>query len=240
MSALAFSGDGRRFAVAFRDGRSQLFDSAEFEPIGPAVFQARAVSQLFVSETGDSWTTVLTDGAARTWIAPTPQSGSSDGISLALEVDTGLQLDSNQMGVELPTPAWRERKEQFERTPNSEDYAARASLSVSRWHEARARDAEELGNWHTARRHLLALAERSPDNWIYQARLARTHSSLDEYDAAQTFYDAASAKLGKEQQSRLITWLNHRSHRAAQDGKNLRAIWYAEQIAPRAQGVTVE
>ncbi len=233
VTALEFSGDGDRFAVGYRNGASQLFDAVEFEPVGPAAFQSRAIKQIVVNQHGSVWTTILNDGTIRSWDAPAPQPGTSDEISLELKVDTGLDLDSHQMRVELTLSQWSALREQEQRESGRARSAValgQSRLSEGAWNDARALDAEEIGDWHTARWHLRHLMSATPDDWRLVVRLARTYSAQHQFEKAATSYAEAARALGEHGASRLQAWQRFRVAEARRRENWESAKWYLERL----------
>lgn len=73
----------------------------ELQPLGPHAVQRGAIKHIGISDDGREWTAVTVDGLARTWLAPSPVLGTADAIIRRLRVDTGFQIDDNQVCVAL-------------------------------------------------------------------------------------------------------------------------------------------
>lgn len=231
VTAIAYDREGRRFAVGYHDGTSQLFDARGFRPLGPPAFQRSAIKKLFLSADGQSWTTILADGTPRTWQAPRATAGSANEIALRLQVDTGIAIDANQMRVELSMAQWKALRDRVrvgaegtlsQRTRGDED---------ATWHEARARDAEEDGDWFAAQWHLDRLIKTAPENWVLYARRARSHSERGDFASAQADYSQARERLEVPGDlRRLILWYHQRSLTCRSNSNWQAALWYLDHL----------
>jgi WD40 repeat protein len=233
VTALAFCRDGSRFAVGYSNGTSQLFDAREFQPLGPPAYQGSSIRAIALTDNGDSWTTVLSDGTPRTWHAPEVLQGPVDEIAEVFRFRTGLAIDENQMGTKLSLPEWRELRDKLIKSNVQLNGLRR--LTDSQWHDARARDAEDNGEWPAAQRHLDRLIASAPDEWLPYARRAHTYSRRGEFKAAASDYARVKELLdatGDDQP--LDSWYRQKALACLNQQSWPVAAWYLDRSIEKA------
>lgn len=233
VTALAFCRDGSRFAVGYSNGTSQLFDAREFQPLGPPAYQGSSIRAIALTDNGDSWTTVLTDGTPRKWHAPEVLQGPVDEIVEVFRVRTGLALDENQMSTKLSLPEWRELRDKL--TKSEMQLNGLRRLTSSQWHDARAKDGEDNGEWPAALRHLDRLIASAPDEWLPYARRAHIYSRRGEFIAAASDYARVKKLLeatGGDQP--LDSWYRQKALACRNQQSWPVAAWYLDRLIEKA------
>ena len=66
-----------------------------------------------------------------------------------------------------------------------------AQPTEQEWHDARAQDVEDNGDWYDAQNHLNRLILQDGKDWLLLARRAHTHVELGEYKEASADYATA-------------------------------------------------
>src|SRR5205814_1879092 len=100
---------------------------------------------------GRSFLTTAADGTTRVWPVPVPLPHDLDRLTLKLQVDTCMQMDSVLAVTQLNAPAWQERRQRLQDlagaspSPGRGPARSRAGEDAT-WHDARARDAEQDGD----------------------------------------------------------------------------------------------
>jgi hypothetical protein len=135
-----------------------------------------------------------------------PLEGEPDRIRLALELTTGLQLDAGQSVTPLSPQEWQQRREEWQRREGNTPWSLAAPLSDRDWHDARARDAEQVRATFTARWHLDRLITLQPDDWYLYARRARLCLDAEQWEQADADYHHALKRGGPE---KVLAWARH-------------------------------
>jgi WD40 repeat protein/serine/threonine protein kinase/tetratricopeptide (TPR) repeat protein len=166
--ALAFSSDGTAFATGYEDGTVCVWDVASAAPIGPPrVLRDRVLAVAFGAD-GRTLLAVDRRGDVRSWPAPIPPDEPDEQLIRRTKARTGLELDATGTLVVLDPESWHRHRAEPGDPPRifgTADDRAR--------HEARARDAEAVGDGFAARWHLERLISEQPDDALLRARLAR-------------------------------------------------------------------
>ena len=229
VTAFAFSNNASRFAVGYRDGTSQLFDTKTFKPLGPPVKQGAMVCEIFLAPDGESWTTILTDGMTRTWQAPQPLVGAPDDILRMFRIYTALKIDENQMPIPMELYKWKSLRE---RVSHSEVY--QKGIPQPRkidWFKSRALDYEENGQWYEARKHLRILMKLTPKTWSVYARRAHVNVQLKEYTLARELYSKAEKILADSGEARrLILWFRQQVIASRHQNNPVVEAWYLNRL----------
>jgi WD40 repeat protein/serine/threonine protein kinase/Flp pilus assembly protein TadD len=241
ITARAFSPDGRFLALGDADGTARLWDLATHKPVGPPLRHDRPVRAVAFTPDSRSLVTAAADGVPRTW--PVPESPADDDperVRLRLEVRTGLTMADEGIVAELSPPAWQERCKKLAELEGSTDSAYAGDADDRTWHDARARDAEALGESVTALWHLDRLVAIDPGDWRLYVRRARVHSDAGRFADAESQY-AEAQRRGRPEE--LFDWDKHRAAECDLAGRWDSALWYlnrAVAAAPNDWGLYAE
>jgi hypothetical protein len=187
LSCFAFSPDGRFVLAGHQDGTTQLWGVAHFgaAPSRPlTVVQPTAIVGVAFAPDGRSFRTVASDGTIRHWPLPEPLAGRVERITRAVQLSTGLRLDEGRAVVRLTRLQWQELRRQWREQQGDADWRIAPPLDDAEWHDARAHDAEQLGQPFTALWHLDRLLARRSDDWVVHARRARAALDAGQWDLA--------------------------------------------------------
>lgn len=103
--ALAVGGDGVARLYDLRTGRTLGLPRQHYAPITSAVF----------SPDGRSVATVLPNDSVQVAAVPQPIAGAPERLLLWMEVNTGMELDEEDMPVLLDFATWKQRRDELER-----------------------------------------------------------------------------------------------------------------------------
>ncbi len=165
----AFRGDGTLIAAGFEDGTVRLFDLVTSRPVGPPQSMRHGVHQVTFTTGGRTVVGVDEFGESRSWPVKEPLGDDIiNDLTLRIEAQTGLRVETGLAISRLGAAAWRERLEQLGRL----DSAAVRADDDPAWHEPMIREAEQNGNDFAAIWHLDRLIKARPDDWFLYARRA--------------------------------------------------------------------
>ncbi len=242
VTALAFSPDGGLLGVGCNDGSARLWDVATARPLGPPMVQRSPIAGVGFTPDGRGFLTTAVDGTTRSWPVPVPMVGDPDRLVLRLQVLTGMRMDAGRHVEKLAADDWEERSGRLEDAGRTVDGAYASPVGPSAYHDARARDAEQDGDWFAARWHLDRLIDDRaaadgggdrPDPWLLRARRARAGSAAGRFDAADADYRRA-----EELASRALVdaWYRQRIADCERAAQWRTALWYLDRClaaAPR-------
>ena len=230
--AVAFSPDpqGKLILAGYADGSARLWDRATQKPLGAPVFQSSAIYAVTFAPDGRSFVTTSADGNTRCWPVPTATSETVDQIALRLQVRTALEMGEGQTVVQLAPAEWQRRRQLLA----ARDASSTSTLTFDRaFHEARARDAEQDGDWFAAKwhlDHLIAAQNQKPEAsaWLLYARRARCQLADGAHvDQAAAEYERA-LKRGSRQE--LSNWYRHCQVECRSAKNWTAALWYLDQV----------
>jgi WD40 repeat protein/serine/threonine protein kinase len=112
--AAAFSPDGRSLVTASTDGTARLWDTATGKSLSGALRHDGPVVAAVFSPDGRTILTASSDKTARLWRPLAPLQGDADQIVLSIQVQTGLELDSDGVVHVLDSSTWHERKRRLD------------------------------------------------------------------------------------------------------------------------------
>jgi WD40 repeat protein len=119
--AVAFSPEGHTVLTGSEDNTARLWDARTGEPLGDPLRHQGEVQAVAFSPDGKHFVTAcagnsfhgrgrqVSTGMALLWQAPAPLQADVRHIRLWVEVNTGLELDSQGVVRALDAPAWQER-----------------------------------------------------------------------------------------------------------------------------------
>src|SRR5262249_26541152 len=203
LSCVAFSPDGRLVVAGHEDGTAQRWEWATSPPLGAPAVQPLGVIGVTFDSKGRSFVTVAADGTVRRWPVPTPLEGSIERIARSVQLSTGLRLDEGRAVVPLTRQEWEELRQDWRGREGQADWAIRAPIGDDDWHDARAHDADQTGQWYTARWHLNRLLAHKPGDWKTLVRRARTYSAEGKWDRAEADYRRAAKQATVEE---MLAW----------------------------------
>ncbi len=225
--------EGRFILAGYADGSAQLWDRATQKPFGPPSLQARAIVAAAFTPDGRAYLTAAEDGGIRRWSVPQPIAGEPNELALRLQAATGIEMLDGQIVIRLDLKEWQLRSQRAEQ----ESPAPRAPPGTPddrTYHDARARDAQQLGNafaarWHLSR--LIAAQESEKETptfpaaprWLAYARRGSLHTAAGQFDLAEADYARALA-LGSPKL--LLGWYRHRSADCLAGEQWQAALWY--------------
>jgi WD40 repeat protein/tetratricopeptide (TPR) repeat protein len=244
ITAVAFSPDpqGRLLLTACADGSARLWDHASQKQIGPPVVLRRQIMAAQFTHDGRSFLTTAQDGSTRLWPVPAALEEDQDRLQLRLQVHTGLEMGPAQSVLPLNPPAWEERRKELAALNDSQSRSSGVTVTGAAFQEARARDAEQDGNWFAVRWHLdrlLAARARQADSpalaplWQVYARRARTWALAGLFDQARAD-EAQALRLGSP--AELLDWQRHCLAECLGRKQWQAALWYANQAIARTPG----
>ena len=151
VTALAFSPDARQLVAGYKDGSAQLWDVTTSKPLGPPMVQRSPIAAVSFTADGRSFLSTAGDGTTRSWPVPGPLEGDEDRLTLRLQVLTGMQMEAGPHVEKLAAETWEARSLRLTEVEGTVAGAYTSTLSLSAYHDARARDAEQDGNGFAAR-----------------------------------------------------------------------------------------
>jgi WD40 repeat protein len=236
IAAAAFSPDGTMLGVGCKDGSARLWDVATAKPLGPPLVQRSGIVGAAFTPDGDTFFTTAEDGTTRAWPVPRPVADDPDRITLRLQIRTGLRIDEGQAIEQLTPDAWEECRRRLQDVEGSVESAYASSVSDVAYHDARARDAEQDGNWFATQWHLDRIlaarhgegqASGPPDAWLLYVRRARVHANAGRLGAANADY-AEAERLGPP--GPMLDWYRHQVADCQLSGQWPKALWYLSRL----------
>ncbi len=194
--------EGRLILAGYADGSARLLDRALQKPFGPPLVQNRPIRAVAFLPDGQSLVTTAEDGTTRHWPLPAAVTEPVERLRLRLQVETRLEMTEGQI-VQLLDPAeWEQRRRLLaEQQTESTD-----AVSEARFHDARARDAEQDGDPFAARWHLDRLLALEPEDWLTWARRARAWTDANQLEQAEADYSRARQRGSVDH---LLCWYRH-------------------------------
>jgi WD40 repeat protein/tRNA A-37 threonylcarbamoyl transferase component Bud32 len=227
VKAVTFSPNGKMLLAGCRDGSARLWDAAKFIPLGPPLGQGYSLLAVSFTADGQALVTTAEDGTSRAWPVPQPLAGDAASLELWLQVRTGLEMDaSRQAPAALGATAWEECRRQWEELEAARAVTPPPSIDDDRWHEARAREAEQDRDLFAAGWHLDQLAALRPRDWLVFARRGRLRLAEGRIAEATVAYQQAE-QLGPP--DAVEAWYRYEEtwHRVDKDANAAR--WYGER-----------
>jgi WD40 repeat protein/serine/threonine protein kinase/tetratricopeptide (TPR) repeat protein len=228
--------EGRLILAGYADGCAQLWDRATQKPLGPPVLQARAIVAAAFTLDGRTYLTAAEDGSIRRWSVPQPIAGEPDRLALRLQAATGMEMRDGQILVQLDFKEWQLRRRQLTEQEGSAPRVPPGTPDDRAYHDARARDAQQLGNTFAARWHLDRLiaaqeGDRDAPRWQAYARRGDLHTAAGKFDLAKADYARALA-LGSPKL--LLGWYRHRIADRLAGEQWQAAQWYLDRAVAAA------
>jgi WD40 repeat protein/tRNA A-37 threonylcarbamoyl transferase component Bud32 len=112
--SVAFSPDSRRVVSGSADRTARLSDSSTGRPIGPALDHDAAVTAVRFNVRGNDVLTRTEDGVVRRWAIVREANGPDERFILWAQVDTGSEIDSNDLVQGLGSPVWLNRRKRLQ------------------------------------------------------------------------------------------------------------------------------
>jgi serine/threonine protein kinase/WD40 repeat protein len=192
VARLGYSPNGRVLAVACRDRSIRLWDASSCSPLGPLLLHEAELLDLRFTPDGASLAILMTAGRIRAWPLPQPVADDPERFELWLRARGGIGLENNSI-VLLDAGTWRECRDRLQERWPDPDAALSRPPDEADWHDARARDAEEVGNFLAALWHLDRLIRLRPTDWHPLARKGLLYATAREFDLAESAYRLAAA-----------------------------------------------
>lgn len=224
ISALNFSQDGSLFAVGYRDGTTQLFDSREFVPLGPARAAGGSVRQVrFLGP--DRWLSVAESGTLFLHDSTPPIHSSTSEIANQIELATNLTLDDNNLPSTLTT---HERQVLVSSAAAYFPEDSNSGMQRQAWHERRVKLAESAHLAAGTRWHLNQISSSPSDQDHWHLAYAASFTSQGSFARATKAYD--EARRNGVSNTRLLLWYSHRLQHCRDRGKWAAATWYVDRL----------
>ncbi|MCI0458773.1 MAG: protein kinase [Gemmataceae bacterium] len=234
VKSVAFSPDGRTLLIGCEGGSARLWDTVTFIPLGPPLVLGAELLGLTFTADGRSFLTTTVSWSARVWPVPAPPAADWKHLALRLQVDTALAMDAGGQAVTpLDAEAWQEHRQRLVAQGGTAEETLAVPVSVSEWHDARARDAEQDGDAFAALWHLDRLLALQPADWLLYARRARVQTSEGRFELAARDYRRAQ-ELGAG--DRLRVWYAYRAVECRLRGHGAAAEWYAQRRSAARKG----
>lgn len=157
--SLAFHPEGKQLMVGCGDGTVWLWDLDTRRQLGPPVVHSRDIVRVAFLDGGDRFLTVAGDGSVRRWRSPTPTTLDLPTLKHRIEIMTSKSMTNDGTILPFLPEAWEQRRQDLIQYQGSDRMTLVKPLSISEWHDARARDARQDGDsfaerWHLQRRSL--------------------------------------------------------------------------------------
>jgi WD40 repeat protein/tetratricopeptide (TPR) repeat protein len=192
VTRLAYSPDGRVLATACRDRSVRLWHAPASSPLGPPLLHQVDVLDLRFTPDGASVVTLTAAGHARAWPVPEPVADDPERFEWWLRARGGTGLENDYI-VLLDAETWRLGRDRLQQRWPEPDPALVRPPGEADWHDARARDAEEVGSTLAALWHLDRLITLRPRDWHPLARKGLLYATAGEFDRAESAYRLAAA-----------------------------------------------
>jgi tetratricopeptide (TPR) repeat protein len=224
--------EGRLLLAGYADGSARLWDRATRKPLGPPVLQDAPIVGASFTPDGRAFLTTASNGDTRRWPVPAPAEDDLNRLTLRLEVQTGLQMREGQIVVPLSPDEWEQGRQR--RAENDSLEPPDNVPSAREFHDARARDAEYLGDdwaacWHLGQ--MIAALEgdpKDPSRWFAHARRAHQHALAGRLNQAEADYARALVLSSPEQ---VQSCYRHRVADCLKAEQWQVALWYLERAA---------
>jgi Flp pilus assembly protein TadD len=192
VARLCYGPNGQVLAVACKDHSVRLWDASGCLPLGPPLLHEAEVLDLRFTPDGTSLVTLTATGRTRAWPVPQPVADDPERFELWLQARGGIGLENNSI-VLLDNETWNQCRDRLQERWPDPDPALSRPPDEADWHDARARDAEEVGNTFAALWHLDRLITLRPRDWHPLARKGLLYAAAGEFDLAESAYRLAAS-----------------------------------------------
>jgi tetratricopeptide (TPR) repeat protein len=170
---------------------------------------------------GKSFLSTAEDGQTRSWSVPEPVEEDLSRLDLRVRIRAAQDMHAGQAVLQLSSKEWLELREQQPSQPDQTPL-----VSTVDWHDARAHDAEQLGNAYAALWHLDRIAEATPQNALVYLRRGRLHAAGSRLEEADADYRRA---LQHGSGSQLVDWDRLAAAQSEAIGQDAVALWYLDR-----------
>jgi WD40 repeat protein/Flp pilus assembly protein TadD/tRNA A-37 threonylcarbamoyl transferase component Bud32 len=183
-TALALRPDGAVFAVGYADGMTRLWDLATGRAIGPLLVHRGPVLAVAFAPDGRTLLSVDNTAEIRSLSVPSTPSESTSEIKLRVQALTGMELDPGQSIALLDRATWKRRLNDVAGVSSVAKLAG-DEVERIRWHETRARFAEQSGQSFTTLWHLDRLSAAGPNDGTLLVRRALVQAAAGRIEPAE-------------------------------------------------------
>ena len=219
----AFLGDGPRVVTGGGDGLARAWDvspaSTALSPLGPTP-SSRPGATGSPPAPRRTRSTARSRRSRSTCGATTARWRSSGAMA---EVMASTAVD----GASFATPGGDRLVREWTALQHDNAAEFRSSPGVDdRWHNARAADAEQAGQWAAAAGHLDPLVVAHPDDWSFHARRGRARAERDDRAGAMANYTEAR----RLSPGPALEWLEREASEAEAVGATTPALMALDQL----------